>query len=102
MSTRDDELLIPTATREEVIERDGHVCRLCGIWTDPVHVHHITLRSQGGKDHLTNLISLDWKCHLYVVHQNTALWSPLLRQVAVTPGVNARQLLRWYRTRNGA
>lgn len=97
MSSAEEEALIPFATREEVIARDEHVCRVCGTWAEVPHVHHIKLRSQGGKDYLDNLISLDWKCHLYVVHRNTRLWSPLLAQAAITPGVNARQLLRWYR-----
>lgn len=95
MSGREQEMSIPLATREEIIARDGHCCRLCGLWCERVHVHHLVYRSQGGKNTAANLVSLDLKCH-EVVHSNKPLWMPILQQVAVTPGVNGLQLLRWY------
>ena len=99
MSSREDELLIPTATRVEIIERDGHCCRLCGQWAE-VHVHHVIYRSGGGGMTSPNLVSLDWLCHARV-HGNKTLWLPVLQQVALTPGVNGIQLLRWYRVKEG-
>ena len=99
MSSVNDELLIPLVTRAEIIARDGHCCRLCGQWAE-VHVHHITYRSQGGKNVAENLVSLDWKCHM-IVHGNKTLWLPILQQVAITPGVNGIALLRWYEGKEG-
>lgn len=96
MSGADEELLIPTVTRAEILERDSHVCRLCGAWSEVIHVHHIIYRSGGGKNTDDNLISLDWRCH-EIAHSNKRLWQPVLRQVAITPGVNGLQLLRWAR-----
>lgn len=98
MSSRNDEELIGAHLRTHVLERDGHVCRLCGVFAQVVHVHHIQYRSQGGADVPSNLVSLDWKCHDRV-HRNKPLWMPLLVQVAVTNGVNGLQLLRWYEGR---
>jgi 5-methylcytosine-specific restriction endonuclease McrA len=98
MSSRDQELLIPTNVRTLVIERDGHCCRMCGTWTEIPHVHHIIYRSQGGKDLPTNLVSLDLYCHERV-HRNKPVWMPVLQQVALTDGVNALALLRWYEAR---
>lgn len=98
MSSRDEEALINLVTRGEIIERDDHVCRMCGQWVEYPHVHHIIYRSQGGKDTESNLVSLDFKCHERV-HSNKNLWLPILQQVVLTPGVNGVQLLRWYRDR---
>jgi hypothetical protein len=86
---------IPHATRAEIIERDNSCCRMCGVHAEIPHVHHVIYRSQGGKNTSPNLVSLDWKCHERV-HQNKPLWLPILQQVALTPGVNGIQLLRWY------
>lgn len=99
MSTRSDEELLPTNVRSHVIERDGHVCRLCGVYAEVVHVHHIVYRSQGGLDRPDNLVSLDWRCHERV-HRNKPRWMPVLAQVALTDGVNGIALLRWYEERS--
>ena len=98
MSSQEDELVIPGDVRTFVIERDGHVCRCCGLFTEIPHVHHVIYRSQGGRDDPGNLVSLDWRCHERV-HRNKPVWLPVLQQVAITDGVNAVQLLRWYRER---
>ena len=96
MSSGYEEQQIRLATRVEILERDEHVCRLCGTFSEILHVHHIIYRSGGGKDVSENLVSLDWRCHDRV-HGNKRLYLPVLRQVAITPGVNGLQLLRWYR-----
>ncbi len=47
--------------RREVYERDGGQCVLCG--GHGAHIHHITFRSQGGKDVADNLVTLCGGCH---------------------------------------
>lgn len=85
--------------REQVIERDGSCCRVCGRYVETPALHHIAYRSEGGRDELDNLVTVGWlpghDCHLTVVHANKRLWQPILRQVVATPGVTALQLRRW-------
>ena len=52
-------------TREYVLYRDGHTCRLCdGKRKDPVlEVHHKIRRIDGGSDRPENLITLCSTCH---------------------------------------
>ena len=52
-------------TREYVLYRDGHECRLCGgRRKDPVlEVHHKVRRIDGGSDRPENLITLCSTCH---------------------------------------
>lgn len=42
--------------RHAIFERDSHTCVLCNA--APTDVHHVTPRSQGGRDHEHNLVSL--------------------------------------------
>jgi hypothetical protein len=53
--------------REEVVERDGNKCRLCGE-TENIHVHHITPARLFGEDYqsmneTSNLVCLCRECH---------------------------------------
>lgn len=96
MSSLEDERSITLVARADIIARDAHVCRLCGVYAEVIHVHHLIYRSQGGKNVRENLVSLDWRCHDRV-HSNKPLWMPVMQQVAITDGVNGLQLLRWYR-----
>jgi 5-methylcytosine-specific restriction endonuclease McrA len=53
-------------TRAAALERDGHRCRRCGSPAtafDPLHVHHVVPRSEGGTDALSNLVTLCALCH---------------------------------------
>ena len=52
-------------TREYILYRDGHECRLCGgRHKDPVlEVHHKVRRIDGGSDRPENLITLCSTCH---------------------------------------
>lgn len=94
---------VPLAVRLECYERDGRCCRVCGRYVTAPGLHHIDYKSQGGLHVPGNLITIGWTpghdCHLPVVHANKRLWQPVLRQVAITDGVTAYQLLRWYRSR---
>lgn len=47
----------------EVMERDGHKCRMCGRSEGLADVHHIIKRSQGGDDSADNLMTLCRSCH---------------------------------------
>lgn len=47
----------------QVMERDGHKCRMCGTSRGLADVHHIIKRSQGGGDDMDNLITLCRRCH---------------------------------------
>ncbi len=53
-------------TRQQVIDRDGYVCGLCGGAVEPadVHIDHIVPWSLGGRDELTNLQVAHSKCNL--------------------------------------
>lgn len=98
MAEHDD---VPLSVRLECYERDNNCCRVCGQHVDPRGLHHVIYRSQGGLHVPENLVTIGWTpghdCHNPVVHAYPNLWRPILQQVLVTPGVNARQLLRWYR-----
>jgi HNH endonuclease len=52
-----------------VLERDGYRCQVHGCSRTASHAHHIELRSQGGKDEMSNLISLCVAHHLRGVHK---------------------------------
>lgn len=52
---------------QQVDERDGCVCRACGINVgDWRQQHHILYRSHGGADTTSNLVTLCNRCHLAV------------------------------------
>ncbi|OEU69255.1 MAG: hypothetical protein BA864_05505 [Desulfuromonadales bacterium C00003093] len=63
----DEKIDAPTqsAMRTRVLARDGNCCRCCG-GTSQLHVHHIVLRSKGGRTKVFNLISLCVRCHALV------------------------------------
>lgn len=94
---------VPLEVRAAVLVRDGGCCRVCGRFVETPGLHHIDYRSQGGNNSPENLVTIGWTpghdCHLPIVHANKTLWQPVLRQVAITNGISAFQLLRWYRQR---
>lgn len=102
MSSREESLAIPRAVRDEVTERDGGLCRLCGR-TDVI-AHHIAYGGDavgmGGRrfHHVDNIVSLgqfyDHRCH-DVVHAQKLLWQPVLKVVITLPGVTGFQVYRW-------
>lgn len=93
---------IPADVRAEVLARDGGSCRFCGTYVEHPALHHIRYRSEGGKNHPDNLISLHWmfapRCHERM-HGRKKLWQPIGLQVVNTPGLTMLQLERWQRTR---
>lgn len=85
---------IPELVRRAVYDRDQGTCRMCGSFATAPHLHHVDYRSQGGRHVMENLVTLHFECHDRV-HSQKNLWQPILRVVAITPGVNGMQLLRW-------
>lgn len=73
---------IPPWLRQEVLDRDGRMCRWCGT-SSGVELHHILYRSQQGKHENGNLITLCGSCHKGErgVHSNKALYQPVLRAI---------------------
>ena len=53
---------ISEKTREIVLDRDNHQCRVCGA-KNPLHIHHIIKRRYGGDHSAENLITLCASCH---------------------------------------
>lgn len=52
---------IPEETRRQVYERAKARCEYCGKRGQ--EIHHIVYRSDGGDNHINNLILLCRKCH---------------------------------------
>jgi 5-methylcytosine-specific restriction endonuclease McrA len=54
------------SVREAVLERDGHKCQICGregTKRNPLTMHHIIYRCQGGRSTLDNLVTWCTECH---------------------------------------
>ena len=49
--------------RLATLMRDGFKCKICGKSKCRLEIHHILPRSKGGKDSISNLITLDEQCH---------------------------------------
>jgi hypothetical protein len=106
-------LAIPTALRQEVDERDGQHCRVCGKYLgDARALHHVkfggTDRGMGGRrsHSLDNLVTVCWmwggNCH-DLVHAEKSKYQPLLLEVArgLHQGRTVMQLLRWQARSSG-
>jgi 5-methylcytosine-specific restriction endonuclease McrA len=59
----------------EIMERDGHRCRICGTNQGLADVHHIIKRSQGGGDDADNLMTLCRRCHNAKHPEKQVMWS---------------------------
>ena len=90
---------VPVSIRQHVIERDNSCCRVCGQYVEHPALHHIEYRSEGGKNHPSNLIVVGWlpghDCHLTVVHAQKRLWQPILTEIVERPNVSALAAYRW-------
>lgn len=53
--------------------RDGYTCQQGGKQHTRLEAHHIVFREQGGKDSLTNLVTLCETCHKHVHQGNVTL-----------------------------
>ena len=54
--------------RMACLMRDGYRCQQCGTHTCRLEAHHILYRRRGGKDTLTNLLTLCERCH-HLLHE---------------------------------
>lgn len=61
--------------RRRIRARDGQACRWCGGAGE--QIHHVLYRSQGGPDHVSNLILLCAEHHAKA-HSNKNHWQPTL------------------------
>ena len=52
-------------TRTTVLKRDRKTCQACGK-SLASQVHHIKARRRGGKDTLSNLVTLCGRCHMII------------------------------------
>lgn len=50
--------------RLQVFERDGYVCRYCGVYTGHPHCDHVLPKSRGGSDEPDNLVTACRSCNL--------------------------------------
>ena len=69
---------LPKGLRWDVLERDGHRCRYCGLGAEDgvvLHVDHKTPRSKGGKDTMENLLTACESCNLGKADKITK-WRP--------------------------
>jgi len=66
--------------RAYVLHRDKYTCQLCAKKNVPFQLHHVVPRSQNGKDHPDNLITLCPECHVKV-HTDTKLLKKLQRKI---------------------
>lgn len=91
---------IPARLRAEVLDRDNHCCRVCGAYVENPALHHIEYRSQGGLHVIENLVTVHWmyepRCH-EMAHDNKGRWQPILKAIAMRPGITALQYARWLR-----
>lgn len=91
---------VPISIRRHVIERDNSCCRVCGQYVEHPALHHLIFRSQGGRNHPSNLITIGWTpghdCHLPLAHGPEAgLWRDYMLRAIDQPGTTAAQQRRW-------
>jgi 5-methylcytosine-specific restriction endonuclease McrA len=55
--------LLDENLRIACLMRDGYTCQQCGKRKGRLEAHHIVFRENGGKDTLTNLLTLCEACH---------------------------------------
>lgn len=65
--SRWQEIPLPTdwpQRRLIVFERDGYICRYCGIQVEAPHCDHVYPRSRGGSDEIENLVTACPRCNI--------------------------------------
>lgn len=105
---------ISTRLRSQVLERNGYTCQMCGVGAgDPdehfpgrmvrLHIGHITDRSHGGRDELSNLRALCSTCNEGAKNlvQEPPSWSWLLSQLRRAKIDDQRAALDWLKKKFG-
>lgn len=64
--------VIAWSIRRDVLARDDSTCRWCEVPGGALDCHHVTRRSQGGRDEVGNLIAVHRLCHSYI-HANPSI-----------------------------
>lgn len=77
--TKHKRITVTDKTYEEVYERDGGRCRLCGATN--IQLHHIDGRGKDLTNDINNCIMLCQNCHLNIVHKNNKKYRPILREM---------------------
>lgn len=104
---------ISTKLRAEVLDRNGFTCQMCGLTPgdiDPntdrkvrLHIGHITDKSLGGKDELSNLRTLCSTCNQGAKNvtgeKPSEIW--LLSQIRRAGRNEQRAVYDWLRTKFG-
>jgi 5-methylcytosine-specific restriction endonuclease McrA len=60
---------IPADVKLQVFEQDGYLCGWCKVPGGALDAHHVTRRSQGGRDVASNLKAVHRLCHR-AIHDN--------------------------------
>jgi len=63
---------LPKGRARECYIRDGWKCRHCQNRSG-LHPHHVIFKSHGGKDELSNLLTLCHQCHIQGIHERRLL-----------------------------
>ena len=81
-------------TREYVLCRDGHKCRICGGKSKDkvLEIHHVIRRSDGGTDRPDNLMTLCSHCH-DGVHKGTV--KPDFKKAPQFKAETLMSIMRW-------
>jgi predicted CopG family antitoxin len=59
--------------RQQVLERDKHICQNCNKSFSYLQIHHKIPHNEGGSDSIDNLVSLCYECHFKIHHTNAAI-----------------------------
>lgn len=70
--------------RQYVLTRDKYCCRNCKKKNVVLNTHHVVLRSKGGRDHYSNLVTLCEECHKKVHSGKLKLHKKLLTSLGTT------------------
>jgi 5-methylcytosine-specific restriction endonuclease McrA len=52
-----------TALRKRALKRDEYTCQNCGKTNGELEAHHVVPISNGGRDRLSNIVTLCEECH---------------------------------------
>jgi 5-methylcytosine-specific restriction endonuclease McrA len=63
--------------RQQVADRDGYHCLICGTSHRGLHLHRVVYGSQMGRYEINNCVLLCHKCHAHI-HSNKSKYQPTL------------------------